>query len=182
MDFLSERSQQVLVEGQASESSPVTSGVPQGTFLGPLLFLLYINDMPMKVSSTVRLFADDSLLYRRIRSSQDSISLQKDLDRLQQWEKEWQMSFNPAKCVVVRITRKRNPISATYKIHNHDLEVMKQGKYLGVTLADNLSWNKHVDETTKKSKQHPCFLAEEYLKMPKRDQGPVVHFSRPTCD
>ena len=126
----SDRSQQVLVEGQASESSPVTSGVPQGTVLGPLLFL-YINDMPMKVSSTARLFADDSLLYRRIRSSQDSISLQEDLDRLQQWEKEWQMSFNPTKCVVLRITRKRDPINATYKIHNHvDLELVKQGKYL----------------------------------------------------
>ena len=115
--FLSDRSQQVLVEGQASESSPVTSGVQQGTVLGPLLFLLYINDMPMKVSPTARLLADDSLLFRRIPSSQDIISLHEDLDRLQQWEKEWQMSFNPTKCVVVRITRKRNPINATYKIH-----------------------------------------------------------------
>ena len=114
--------------------------------------------MPMKVSFTVRLFADDSLLCRRIRSSQDDFSLQEDLDRLQQWEKEWQMSFNPAKCVVVRITRKRNPINATYKIHNHDLEMVKQGKYLGVTLADNLSWNKHVDETTKKTNNTLAFL------------------------
>ena len=60
------------------------------------------------------------------------------------------MSFNPTKCVVLRITRKRNPINATYKIHNHDLEVVKQGKFLGVTLAENLSWNKHVDEITKR--------------------------------
>ena len=60
------------------------------------------------------------------------------------------MSFNPAKCVKVRITRKCNQINATYKIHNHDLEMVKQGKFLGVTLADNLSWNKHVDETTKR--------------------------------
>ena len=123
-------SQQVLVEGQASESTPVSSGAPQGMVLKLLLFLLYINDMPMKVSSTARLFADDSLLYQRICSSQDGISLQEDLDHLQQWEKEWQISFNPAKCVLVRITRKPNPISTTYKIHNHDLEVVKQGKYL----------------------------------------------------
>ena len=67
------------------------------------------------------------------------------------------MSFNPAKCVKVRTTRKRNPINATYKIHNHDLEMVKQGKFLGVTLAGNLSWNKHVDETTKR--QTPPLLS-----------------------
>ena len=76
------------------------------------------------------------------------------------------MSFNPAKCVVVRITRKRNPISATYKIHNHDLEVVKQGKYLGVTLADNLSWNKHVDETTKKANNTLAFLRRNISRCP----------------
>ena len=70
------------------------------------------------------------------------------------------MSFNPTKCVALRITRKRNPINATYKIHNHDLEVVKQGKYLGVTLADNLSWNKHVDETTKKANNTLAFLGK----------------------
>ena len=92
------------------------------------------------------------------------------------------MSFNPTKCVVLRITRKRNPINATYKILNHDLELVKQRKYLGVTLTDNLSWNEHVDETTKKGKQHIGFLAEEYLKMHNRDQGLVLRFSRLTCD
>ena len=76
------------------------------------------------------------------------------------------MSFNPAKCVVVRITRKRNPISDTYKIHNHDLEVTKQGKYLGVTLADNLRCNKHVDETTKKANNSLAFLRRNISRCP----------------
>ena len=100
---------------------PVVSGVPQGTVLGPLLFLLYINDLPQKVSSTARLFADDSLLYLQISSTADTAELQRDIDRLQQWEKDWQMSFNPSKCEVIRITTKRNPIKATYQIHDHDL-------------------------------------------------------------
>ena len=173
--FLSARSQQVLVEGQASESSPITLGFPQERFL------LYIDDMPMKVSSTAGLFADDSLLYRMIRSSQDSISLQEDLDRLQQWEKEWQMSFNPTECVVLRITRKRNPINATYKIHNHDLEVVKQGKYLGVTLAENLSWNKHVDETTKKTNNTLAFLRRNISRC-RSEIKAQCYTSRPTCD
>ena len=82
--FLPDRSQQVLVEGYTSESFPVT----QEMVFGPLLFHLYTNDMQIKLSSTALLFADDSLLYRRIRSSQYSTNLQENLDRLQQWENE----------------------------------------------------------------------------------------------
>jgi hypothetical protein len=74
--FLSDRQQQVVLDGKVSAPAPVTSGVPQGTFLGPLLFLVYINDLPCRVSSTVRLFADDCLLYRTIRSADDTKALQ----------------------------------------------------------------------------------------------------------
>ena len=73
--FLSNRSQQVLVEGEMKSKAPVTSGVPQGSVLGPLLFLVYINDMPARVKSTSRLFADDSLLYRKIKSPADTQAL-----------------------------------------------------------------------------------------------------------
>ena len=69
--FLANRTQQVLVEGHTSSPVPVTSGVPQGTVLGSLLFLIHINDLRLKVSATTRLFADDSLLYRRIKSPED---------------------------------------------------------------------------------------------------------------
>ena len=120
--FLANRSQQVLVEGHSSSPAPVTSGVPQGTVLGPLLFL-YLNDMPLKVSSTTRLFANDSQLYRKIKSPEDAPILQEDLNRLQQWEKGWQMSFNPIKCKVIRSTRKRNPIkTSSIYIYNKECE------------------------------------------------------------
>ena len=82
--FLSDRTQRVVVEGKSSSSAPVTPGVPQGTVLGPLLFLAYINDLPSKINAMARLFADDCLLYRNIRTDEDAESLQDDLNKLQE--------------------------------------------------------------------------------------------------
>jgi hypothetical protein len=93
--FLSGRTQQVLLEGEKSTTSAVTSGVPQGTVMGQLLFLIYINDLPEQVTATARLFADDCLLYRKIKSAEDTNILQKDLDALQQWESTWLVQLNP---------------------------------------------------------------------------------------
>ena len=116
-DFLTDRQQEVVLEGTHSIATNVTSGVPQGTVLKPLLFLVYINDMPEKISSTTRLFADDSLVYRIIRSKEDQTLLQQDLNKLQEWEHDWLMQFNADKCEVIRITYKRNPLAHDYDIH-----------------------------------------------------------------
>jgi hypothetical protein len=89
--FPTQRHQRVVVEGEFSSACTVDSGVPQGTVLGPLLFLCHINDLPKCVTSQVRLFADDCLLYRTITSMQDHLELQKDLDSLQQWARTWGM-------------------------------------------------------------------------------------------
>ena len=142
--FLANCSQHVLVDGSSSSSSPVISGVPQGSVLGPLLFLIYINDLPSKVVSTSRLFADDSLLYRKIRSIENTKTLQDDLDNLQKWKRDWGMTFNPSKCEVIRITRRRNSIHANYNIHGQQLSIVESGKYLNVNISKGLSWNSHV--------------------------------------
>jgi hypothetical protein len=131
-DFLSERTRRVLVEGQHSSSAKVTSGVPQGTVIGPLLFLVFINDLPECVKSTPRLFADDCLLYRPIRSKAVSEELQADLDKLQKWENNWLMSFNPDKCEVIRITNKRKQLTSDYYIHGKKLVNVPLAKYLGL--------------------------------------------------
>ena len=105
--FLLCRQQLVLCDGFKSEYSAVTSGVPQGTVLGPLLFLLHINDLPSVVDpgTSVRLFADDTLIYRVIHSLEDQVALQRDLARLEQWAESWGMVFNASKCHIMHVSR-----------------------------------------------------------------------------
>ena len=87
--WLSERSQNVVLDGQASDSVPVLSGVPQGSVIGPVLFLIFINDLPDNIRSSVRLFADDCVLYRNIKSPIDCQILQNDLNSLSQRETDY---------------------------------------------------------------------------------------------
>ena len=96
--FLTERDQRVVMEGSYSTFLHVDSGIPQGTVLGPLLFLCHINDLPLSVDSKITLFADDCLIYRKINSIEDKVQLQKDLDSLQDWAENWGMRFNAQKC------------------------------------------------------------------------------------
>ena len=158
-DSLCHVTQRVLCEGETSDPAPVISGVPQGTVLGPLLFLVYINDLPDVVTSTPRLFADDCLLYRSISSKQDSQALQQDLNALQVWEQQWGMAFNPDKCEVITVTRKRKPITSYYTIHNTQLKTVSQGKYLGITIDSKLSFNPHIDNICKKANTTRAFIS-----------------------
>ena len=150
----------VLVEGHSSNPAPVASGVPQGTVLGPLLFLISINDINSNLSKNtfIRLFADDCLLYRIIETPSDSHQLQKDLETLQLWERENKMEFHPDKCQLIRFTNKIKFIPFKYKIHNTILEEVRSAKYLGVTLSKNLSWNDHCLSISKKANSTLAFI------------------------
>ena len=157
--FLSYRQQQVLLDGVTSSQAEVLSGVPQGTVLGPLLFLAFINDMPEVTTSETRLFADDGLLYREIKTEADSAELQKDLNAREDWEQTWQMHFHPEKCQVIHMcTNKRFRKYPTYKLHGHTLEAVESAKYLGVTISEDLSWTPHVDNTASKALKTLGFL------------------------
>ena len=172
-DFLVGRTQQVLLEGVASSTVPVQSGVPQGSVLGPLLFLLFINDLPDCVSkgSTVRLFADDCALYRNIRCQQDAVKLQKDLEALQQWEGDWLMEFHPKKCQVLHVTNKRKCVEHPYSIHGHTLEVVDSAKYLGVNIHKSLKWNHHINQITKKANSTSAFLRRNIHQCPRETKA-----------
>ena len=165
--FLAERYQKVVLDGKTSISSPVTSDIPQGTVLGHLLFMIYINDLPSRVSSTAQLFADDCLLYRVISSQEDAASLQEYLDRLLEWESDWQMAFNPDKCEQIRITNKKKIVQSSYQIHGQVLKEPTKAKYFGVTIDKTLSWKSHIDKVTKRANQTISFLHRNLSSCPK---------------
>ena len=121
-NFLTDRSQQVTIDNNRSESHHVLSGVPQGTVLAPLLFLIYINDLPLHVSNKVRLYTDDVILYSNIHSIEDCRSLQNDLNSLMEWSHKWQMHFNPRKCEFLRITNKKTFLSFSYHINGCQIQ------------------------------------------------------------
>lgn len=132
---LTERSERVVMGGVASSQVKVTSGITQGTVLGPLMFLLIINDIHENLDSNLRLFADDALLHRSIDTVNDCIILQNDIDKLVSWSKSWQMQFNVTKCHTMRITRKEKPASMDYYIDGRKLSLVVNHPYLGVMLS-----------------------------------------------
>ena len=166
--FLSNRSQQVIVDGAKSSPAPVTSGVPQGSVVGPILFLVFINDMPECIKSRCRLFADDSIIYREVSCEEDSRALQEDLEALQEWEVDWGMSFNPSKCHVMHVTRKRQPLYHTYYLKGQALGVVDTAAYLGVHLSKDLTWHDHIGKVTAKANRSLGFIRRNIQKAPSK--------------
>ena len=156
--FLSNRSQRVVVDGESSETAPVTSGVPQGSVLGPILFLTFINDMPDCVQSRCRLFADDSIIYRSVNGDDDAAILQRDLDALHKWETDWGMKFNPSKCHILHVSRKKQPSTHTYHLKGSVLETVRDATYLGVEISSDLSWHKQCNKVAAKGNKTLGFI------------------------
>ena len=156
--FLTGRSQCVIINGEQSDSTTVSSGVPQGTVLAPLLFLCFINDLPKNVQSTVRLYADDVILYTSINTTEDCDKLQRDLNILARRAEGWKMSFNLQKCEFLRITHKKNPIVVQYTLHDNAVHKVTHAKYLGVVIDSKLSWSEHIKQVTNRANRVKGFL------------------------
>ena len=170
--FLRDRTQTVTLQGTSSETCAVTSGVPQGSVLGPALFLLYINDLPSVVKSQVRLFADDTIIYT---TADRSAQLIEDLKNLEAWEQEARMEFHPAKCEIIRFSRKRNRTTLPpYRLHNQIIPVTKTIKYLGVHIQDDLKWRTHADYVTNKASTTQGFFRRTvFFSLHSSDVGPT---------
>ena len=125
-----------------------------------------LNDLPRKVKSTVKLYADDVLLYRAIHSKVDCEVLQKDLGILDQWAEDWQMSFNLSKCELIRISNKRYPLRHCYYIREEPITPVHHGKYLGVVIDERLSFNEHVEMIANKANAVKAFLQRNISSCP----------------
>ena len=154
-NFLTQRSMRVVIEGACSESTTVDSGVPQGTVLGPILFLCHINDLSSSVSSQVRLFADDFLLYREINTFKDHLTLQQDLKQLEVWADTWGMCFNASKRYILSIKEKSN---FHYTLNSTILKHVISNPYLGILFSQDLKWGDHIANICKKANSTVGFL------------------------
>ena len=149
--FLKNRTQSVVCDGKHSQPSFVTSGVPQGTVLGPLLFLLYINDLPDDLkSSLIRLFADDALLYGVITNEEDGDQLSTRRPTTTR-SLAMQMAFNQTKCKTICISTKKTPPQRKYTFCGVELEQVNSFSYRGVTITEDLKWSKHITSIASKT-------------------------------
>ena len=135
-EWLSDRKQRVSINGEKSNWGPITSGVPQGSVLGPLLFIIYLNDMEQNISSSLSKFADDTKIGRRIDIIGDEMALQNDLDKLNDWAIKWQMEFNVEKCKVLKMGETDERTS--YSLNNIEIGSSLCEKDLGVFVSSNL--------------------------------------------
>ena len=158
-DFLSDRRMRIMVRGEYSEWVDVISGVPQGSVLGPILFLIYVNDIPEMVNCSIKMFADDTKLFRTVKSIDDCNILQNDLDTLSQWTNEWLLSFNVDKCKVMHIGKNNPKLEYTMRTENEnkilietreekDLKWCMDNKWFETWEASYRSFTKSYDGTS----------------------------------
>ena len=140
------------MNGEESFKADFLSGIPQGSVLGPLLFLIYINDLPDNIRSKSLLFADDTKIFREITCKEDAVELQSDIDSLDKWSKKWLLSFNLTKCHVLTIGKVFNiQCTQRYKLSNQELEHVFEEKDLGVIIDADLKFEEHISSKVNKA-------------------------------
>ena len=148
-DYLSDRYQRVTLDGFESNWGHIRAGVPQGSVLGPLLFLVYINDITAVVTSQIRLFADDTTLYITVDNDnvEQSRKLNQDLHNIKEWADQWLVTFNATKTKTMTASWKHsNDPYIPLLFDDTQLGEVKQNKHLGLLLSDDLSWSAHIND------------------------------------
>ena len=155
-EWLSGRKQRVVLNGVKSDWKEVVSGVPQGSVLGPLLFLVYINDLDIGVGSKISKFADDTKIASTVQDAQDNFKIQRDLDRLVAWADKWQMEFNSQKCKVMHIGKHNRNFS--YEMEGCWLEAVEEERDLGVVVDRTMKFSKQCLEARNRANRTLGFI------------------------
>ena len=151
--FLTNRIQKVVVNGEELDWKSVTSGIPQGSVLGPLMFVIFINDLPDIVNSDIYLFADDTKVFKNIQNMMDSNILQNDLNIMSLWSDTWLLKFHPDKCKHMNISSNKNININNYDLGNTNLEHINSEKDIGVIIDSQLKFEEHIGVKVKKANQ-----------------------------
>ena len=154
--WLIDRRQRVVVDGEVSNWISVLSGVPQGSVLGPILFLIYINDLDDDITSKVLKFADDTKVFRKIKSDVDRQHLQDDLNKLIEWSEKWQMLFNFGKCKCFHTGHGNE--NAQYTMGDTVLNTTLKEKDLGLTISADMKVSEQCGIAAAKGNQIPGLI------------------------
>lgn len=164
--YLTKRQQRVVINGVTSESITVVSGVPQGSVLGPLLFLIYIDSISqiqLSINSKLVMYADDILLYKSITATDDFSCLQNDVSHIQSWSSFNALTFNSSKCKQMLLSRKRKPtVCIPMVLNGQPLQIVNSYKYLGIIISSDLRWSTHIQYICNKAKKMLGILYRQF--------------------
>ena len=168
--FLDNRQQSVVLDGYTSTKKTISAGVPQGSILGPVLFLMFIDDLSAHLENSLHLFADDSTLHLTIKNNEDRSpsrdSLQRDLDSVQAWASDWCVIFNASKTEDMIVSRKRNLNHQPLFFMNNRLVPSSDITLLGVTISNTLSWSRNISTIAKKTARRIYILGRTKSLLP----------------
>ena len=183
-DYLSNRYQRVVLEGEKSSWSLIKAGVPQGSVLGPLLFLVYINDISNNVNSNIRLFADDTTIFVEVDNPETAAeTLNNDLRNMSDWANQWLVTFSPPKTKSMIVSFKHDVYHPPLFFNDTQIDVVSSHKHLGITLSDNLKWNDHVHSSVTKAGQKVDILSRLMYKVDRYTLNVLYKtFVRPTLE
>ena len=184
-NYLSDRKQRVVIRGQSSNWADVEAGVPQGSVLGPLLFLIFINDIVHSINSFIRLFADDTSLYIIVDNPNEAaITLNTDLDKIYKWAEIWLVEFNPLKTFTMTISRRLlSPPHPPLIFNNVQVQVTQSHKHLGLTFSSNCTWSEHIKLITRTAWQRLNMLRGLKFKLKRKSLEKLyIGFVRPLLE
>ena len=172
-NFLADRVQQVSVNGKNSKWHKVTSGIPQGSVIGPLMFIIYINDLPESVKSTIYLFADDTKIFKVLKTPEDKDILQSDLNKITKWTETWLLKLHPQKCKTLHVGKTDPDPDYKYELMGITLDNVEEEKDIGVTIDNQLTFDKHITEKVKKANSMSAMIRRIFHHLDEKSFTPI---------